>query len=243
MSRRGKPSRMYSDNATTFKGSDRELRFIHQEVIKSELFKNFISNCADNNVEWHFIPPRSPHVGGIWEAGIKSMKFHFKRIIGQSLFTYEEMYTCLTLIEACLNSRPITPLSLNPDDLSPLTPGHFLIGTALTAPAEPDVTEINIHRLDQWQKMQQVRQHFWKRWSREYIVELQQRSKWATSTRPAAVGDIVIVHEDNIPPLCWSLGRIEAVHPGRDGKVRTVSVRTKSGVVKRSVHKLSPLPV
>jgi hypothetical protein len=173
------------------------------------------------------------------------MKFHFKRIIGQSLFTYEEMYTCLTLIEACLNSRPIviTPLSSNPDDLSPLTPGHFLIGTALTAPAEPDVTEINIHRLDQWQKIQQVRQHFWKRWSREYIVELQQRSKWATSTRPAAVGDIVIVHEDNIPPLCWSLGRIEAVHPGRDGKVRTVSVRTKSGVVKRSVHKLSPLPV
>jgi hypothetical protein len=75
------------------------------------------------------------------------------------------------------------------------------------------------------------------------IVELQQRSKWATSTRPAVVGDIVIVHEDNIPPLCWSLGRIEAVHPGRDGKVRTVSVRTKSGVVKRSVHKLSPLPV
>jgi hypothetical protein len=243
MSRRGKPSRMYSDNATTFKGSDRELRFIHQEVIKSELFKNFISNCAENNVEWHFIPPRSPHVGGIWEAGIKSMKFHFKRIIGQSLFTYEEMYTCLTLIEACLNSRPITPLSSNPDDLSPLTPGHFLIGTALTAPAESDVTEINIHRLDQWQKIQQVRQHFWKRWSRGYIVELQQRSKWATSTRPAAVGDIVIVHEDNIPPLCWSLGRIEAVQPGRDGKVRTVSVRTKSGVVKRSVHKLSPLPV
>jgi hypothetical protein len=243
MSRRGKPSRMYSDNATTFKGSDRELRFIHQEVTKSELFKNFISNCAENNVEWHFIPPRSPHVGGIWEAGIKSMKFHFKRIIGQSLFTYEEMYTCLTLIEACLNSRPITSLSSNPDDLSPLTPGHFLIGTALTAPAEPVVTEINIHRLDQWQKIQQVRQHFWKRWSREYIVELQQRSKWATSTRPAAVGDIVIVHEDNIPPLCWSLGRIEAVQPGRDGKVRTVSVRTKSGVVKRSVHKLSPLPV
>jgi hypothetical protein len=243
MSRRGKPSRMYSDNATTFKGSDRELRFIHQEVIKSELFKNFILDCAENNVEWHFIPPRSPHVGGIWEAGIKSMKFHFKRIIGQSLFTYEEMYTCLTLIEACLNSRPITPLSSNPDDLSPLTPGHFLIGTALTAPAESDVTKINIHRLDQWQKIQQVRQHFWKRWSREYIVELQQRSKWATSTRPAAVGDIVIVHEDNIPPLCWSLGRIETVHPGRDGKVRTVSVRTKSGVVKRSVHKLSPLPV
>jgi hypothetical protein len=117
------------------------------------------------------------------------------------LFTYEEMYTCLTLIEACLNSRPITPLSSNPDDLSPLTPGHFLIGTALTAPAESDVTEINIHRLDQWQKIQQVRQHFWKRWCREYIVELQQRSKWATSTRPAAVGDIVIVHEDNIPPL------------------------------------------
>ncbi|XP_063907426.1 uncharacterized protein LOC135125701 [Zophobas morio] len=218
MSRRGKPSNIYSDNATNFKGANRELRVIHFDVIKSDAFRKFINDCAGNNVNWRFIPPRSPHVGGIWEAGIKSMKYHLKRVIGQSLFTYEEMYTYLTLIEACLNSRPITPLSSNPDDLSALTPGHFLIGTALTSPAEPDVSDINIHRLGQWEKIQQLRQHFWKRWSREYLVELQQRSKWATSVRSATVGDIVIVHEDNVPPLCWCLGRVEIIHPGRDEK-------------------------
>ncbi|XP_063915483.1 uncharacterized protein LOC135131602 [Zophobas morio] len=223
ISRRGKLSTIYSDNATTFKGSNRELRFIHQDIIKSESFRKLIGDCAGDNIELRFIPPRSPHVGGIWEAGIKSMKFHLTRVVGQSLFTYEEMYTYLTLIEACLNSR------------------HFLIGSALTAPAEHDLSTVNIHRLDQWQKTQQLRHHFWKRWSREYLLELQQRSKWATSTRPAAVGDIVIIHGDHVPPLCWTLGRIEITHPGRDSRVRTVSVRTKNDIIQRSVHKLCPL--
>lgn len=69
--------------------------------------------------------------GGIWEAGIKSCKYHLKRIIGNSTLTFEEMTTVLAQIEACLNSRPISQLPGNPEDISPLTPGHFLIGEPL----------------------------------------------------------------------------------------------------------------
>jgi hypothetical protein len=68
------------------------------------------------------------NMGGIWEAGVKSCKHHFKRIVGNALLRYEELYTLLMLIESCLNSRPITPMSNDPHDLEALTPGHFLIG-------------------------------------------------------------------------------------------------------------------
>ncbi|KAH0818803.1 hypothetical protein GEV33_003988 [Tenebrio molitor] len=62
------------------------------------------------------------------------------------------MYTLLTMIEACLNSRPLAPLSNDPSDLEPLTPGHFLIGGPLHTAAEPDVTELPFNRLSRYRK-------------------------------------------------------------------------------------------
>lgn len=41
----------------------------------------------------------------------------------------------------------------------------------------------------------------------------------------------------------WRLGRITAVHPGKDGIVRVVSVRTRTGVTNRAVSKVCLLPV
>jgi len=67
-------------------------------------------------------------MGGLWEAGVKSMKFHLLRVAGNAKLTYQRFNTLLCQIEALLNSRPICPLNNNPDDLQVLTPGHFLIG-------------------------------------------------------------------------------------------------------------------
>ncbi|GFX39978.1 integrase catalytic domain-containing protein [Trichonephila clavipes] len=69
----------------------------------------------------------APHMGGLWEAGIKSTKYHLKRVVGETKLTYEEFETFLTQIEACLNSRPLTPISNDSNDQSTLTPGHFII--------------------------------------------------------------------------------------------------------------------
>ena len=77
---------------------------------------------AEDGTQWHFNPPAAPHMGGKWEAVVKSLKFHLKRTIGDALLTYEESVTLLTQIEAILNSRPLEPLSDDPDDIrSPLT--------------------------------------------------------------------------------------------------------------------------
>ncbi|XP_055936590.1 uncharacterized protein LOC129966203 [Argiope bruennichi] len=86
---------------------------------------------AEEDIEWSFIPPRSPNWGGLWEANIKAFKYHFKRVAGNSKFTYEELLKMTTQIEAILNSRPITPLSTGVDDLEVLTPANFLLGGQL----------------------------------------------------------------------------------------------------------------
>ncbi|KAH0816655.1 hypothetical protein GEV33_006136 [Tenebrio molitor] len=205
-------------------------------------------NLANKGISWHFIPPRSLHMGGIWEINVKSIKGHLKRTIGEVVLSYEELYTLLTRIEAVLNSRPLCPLSNDPNDLNPITPGHFLIGEPLTSISERDLTTTRINRLTQWQRVEQMRQHFWHRWQREYLVQNINRSKQlrGSGSRPSTpaleVGSMVILVEDNTPPLQWKLGRIVELHPGSDGVVRVVSVKTVNGIFKRATRKVCVLP-
>ena len=104
--------------------------------------------------------PRSAYIGGLWEAGAKSFKKHFKRVMGSLLITTEEMHPLLSLIDSCLNSRPLTPLSSDPKDLEPLTPGDFLIGAPLTALPKPSLEELPDNRLSRWQPVEKLRQLF-----------------------------------------------------------------------------------
>jgi len=60
---------------------------------------------------------------------VKAIKHHLRRVLGEATLTYEEMATLLAQVEACLNSRPLQALTDDPDDLTALTPGHFLIGS------------------------------------------------------------------------------------------------------------------
>jgi hypothetical protein len=240
ISRRGKPSHLYSDNATNFIGANRELR----NLFKQAKFNTAIENHLEiEQISWHFIPPRSPHMGGLWEAAVKSTKGHLKRVIGNVILNYEELNTLLTMIEACLNSRPLTPVSNDPADFSALTPGHFLIGDALTSPAEPDLAEIPCNRLNRYQLLMKLRQHFWSRWSKEYLHQLQQRTKWTSTIDHPQENTLVVLREDNVPPLQWPLGRIHAVHPGPDGVIRVVSVKSARGVFKRPINKVCVVPM
>lgn len=244
MSRRGKVNTMLSDNATTFVGADNELKRL-ATLLKSKAFEeNVIDQLAIENITWKFIPARSPHFGGLWEAGIKSTKTHLKKVIGTTTLTYEKLYTVLAQIEACLNSRPLTPISNDPNDFQVLTPGHFLIGSPLTTTLDENYQKSPANRLSQWQHLQQMTQHFWKRWSKEYLHQLQQRSKW--KTRHAELlqpGTMVLVQDDLLPPLCWPLGRILETFPGADGLVRSASVKTANNTVKRAINKLCILPL
>lgn len=241
--RRGCSQHIYSDNGTNFVGANRELKEI-SEFIRNEVGNSKIHEfCAENKIQWSFIPPRSPHIGSLWEAGVKSCKYHLARITGKSLFTFEELSTVLAQIEACFNSRPLTPMSSDPADLEPLTPGHFLIGESLTSLPDINITDVNLNRLDRWQLIQRNVQEFWKRWTSEYLSTLQTRTKWKTHQVNLAINDLVLIHDESLPPMKWMTGRIIKLHPSHDGKVRVVTVKTPNGITKRAITKLCKLPI
>lgn len=242
ISRRGNPSVIYSDNATNFSGSRNQLRELYEYFKGSEVTNCMKTFAVANKITWKFIPPLSPHWGGIWEAGIKSTKNHFKRNIGDAHLTFEELNTVLTQIEAILNSRPLCALSNDPSDLDCLTPGHFLIGSSLTSYPEAQLNQIPENRLNLFQKCAKIQQSFWKRWSIEYLNALQNRPKWIQPSSNLKVNDLVLLKEDNVPPLNWPRARIIELFPGSDSRVRAVKIRTQDGTLTRPITKLCPLP-
>jgi hypothetical protein len=87
-------------------------------------------------------------------------------------------------IEGVVNSRPLHPLSSEPDELTCLTPAHFLINDSLASVPEADLAETSINRLSLWNQIQKMRQLFWKRWSTAYLNSLQQRVKFGCAIVP-----------------------------------------------------------
>ncbi|XP_029155687.1 uncharacterized protein LOC114928600 [Nylanderia fulva] len=154
--RRGLPAVMYSDNGTTFTGADKELSRAYRDAQRNTDFLNLI---ATDRITWSFIPPHAPHFGGLWEAGVKSVKHHLRRIVSSHALTFEEFTTVLCKIEAILNSRPLSPLNDTPDDYEFLTPGHLLIGTAITTNPEPSVLQLNENRLSRCNQMPVIVQY------------------------------------------------------------------------------------
>lgn len=182
-------------------------------------------------------------MGGKWEAAVKSVKYHLTRTIGEDLLTYEEMTTLLNQVEAVLNSRPMEPLTDDPEDYSALTPGHFLIGQPPTTLPEPTLDQLNVSRLNRWQLIQHKLQGFWKRWATGYLQHLQSRSKWHHPTHQINVGSLVLLTDERLPPSKWALARVIALHPGKDGLTRVVSLRTSQTTLTRPLAKLVLLPV
>ncbi|XP_035906396.1 uncharacterized protein LOC118509627 isoform X2 [Anopheles stephensi] len=244
IARRGVISELYSDNGTTFKGAANELNKLYQ-LLHSEDYQGKVNAWTlERGINWNFIPPRAPHFGGLWESAVKSAKHHLLRTMGSSSFTFEDMTTILAEIEGCLNSRPITPMSEDPSDLTALTPGHFLTGENLQLLPSINLTQIPINRLTHWQIIQQQLQRFWKRWRTEYLQKLQARSKWLTKGKEQVrVGQLIIIHEDNVQPSRWPLARITKIHPGRDNIIRVISAKTiKGNEVTRPIAKICLIP-
>ncbi|XP_046812215.1 uncharacterized protein LOC124421299 [Lucilia cuprina] len=159
--RRGLPQRVVSDNGRNFLGASRELLREFSSFIKN-VSQDIAQKYLTHGFEWKFIPPHAPHMGGLWEAAVKSFKFHLKRITGAQKFTFEEFSTIITRIEGVLNSRPISALSEDPSDLTPLTPGHFLRGAPIMALPEQDYQ--NITFINRWEKLKAMHHQFSIRW-------------------------------------------------------------------------------
>jgi hypothetical protein len=245
--RRGICSHLWCDNATNFVGCRRELEDLRLLLTSNQHIEGVQRLCAESNIQFHHIPKRSPHFGGLWEAAVKSAKRLIYRQLSEASITMEELTTIIIQVEAILNSRPITPMSADPGDLEALTPGHFLVGEPLVTIPEPNAeqqTKFNKNiSILRYNIVREKQQHFWSRWSKEYLSELQNRSKWKTSSININPGTLVLMVDENSPPQRWSMGRVVSTHPGTDGKVRAVTLWTGTCETTRAINRIAPLPI
>ena len=155
--------------------------------------------------------------------------------MGRIVLNFEELANIHLQIEQILNSRPLTPLSTDPNDVQVLTPGHFLVGSPLTALPSSNENDTEVPGLQRWRLIQLLLQRLWKRWTREYLLN-QIRTKWQHKKTNLAVNDLVFVTDN--PPLRWPLGRVVAVYTGIDDLVRVATVKTQNGLTNRPISKL-----
>ncbi|GFV06424.1 integrase catalytic domain-containing protein [Trichonephila clavipes] len=240
-SRRGKSTSICTDNATNFIGASRELQRLCNLIKKNppDILANYLTN---EEITWKFIPSRSPNFEELWEAGVKFFKRHFKRTVGDARLTLEQFITITTQIESILNSRPLIPMSSDPNDFAVHTPGHFLIGRPLQSLPEPDMTDKLDNRLSQWQKLTKFVQFIWCKWRLDYLNNLQAKHKWQFEKENVTPNSMVILKDENLPPCKWTMGRILEIVKGSDGKVRVVKVKTPQGIFRRGISKICLLP-
>jgi len=134
---------IYSDNGTNFVGAKRI------EGISTILERGNEDHRTDGElgITWHFIPDYSSHFGGLWEAGVKSTKYHLRRIAGNAVLLLKNSTLFWFRIEALLNSRPLTPMPVDPNDLTRITPAHFLFGRTFTSVADLTLMHLSDSRL------------------------------------------------------------------------------------------------
>ncbi|XP_047996432.1 uncharacterized protein LOC125234263 [Leguminivora glycinivorella] len=242
-SRRGMPSVIRSDCGTNYTGANRYLDDVRKYLASEEAQQGLSDGAAKQSITWRFNSPAAPHFGGLFEATVKSAKTLLRRVIGEQVLTFDELVTVFTRVEAVLNCRPLCPLTQDPNELEVLTPAHLLIGRPLLSVPEYNFEDIPNSRLNRFNLIQAMSQRLWRKWSEQYLHSLQMRRKWTSPTDPPQLGDLVLIKEENLPPLKWKLGRIEDLLPGKDGVVRVVRLKTSTGSLTRPVVKICRLPL
>ena len=160
-SRRGAPTYVISDNGTNFTGAEREIKELLQKFDKKRIVNE---TTKHHQIKWDFNPPSSPHFGCVFESLIKSSKKAMRAILKDADITDEELETANVGAEGQLNSRPITYVSSDVDDLTPLTQNHFLVGQVGVqyAPEAFDIEE-SCNLRSRWRRIQQLLGQFWSR--------------------------------------------------------------------------------
>ena len=224
-SRRGLPHTIHSDNGSAMTGAKNELTRLYSVLNAKQTQDSITTYLLSQKVRWKMTPVKAPHFGGLWEAAVKAAKYHLKREIGTRLYTYDELETILCHAEACLNSRPLGVMTSHPvDGMIPLTPGHFLVGRALSTYPISKISH-SPGPADRWDHCTKVTQNFWHRWSHEYLQQLQRAVKWHKPHKNFSVGDIVLLTEDETYQTQWITAKILAVYPGQDGVVKAVDIQ------------------
>lgn len=226
----------------TFRAASRDLKVLYG-VLRDVQVQNF---CTTNHITWKFIAERAQWWGGFWERLIRTVKNCLRKTLGKNCFSFEQLTTILSEVEAVVNSRPLTYLSSDAADKEVLTPSHFLCGRRIVALSQTNDSSTFVNRsetLRWWKHKQRNVNDFWKRWQKDYLLAL--RSAHSRTVHPASsvkVGDVVVVREDKTSVMFWRLGKVNELYLGKDGHVRVCKVQLAGGrELTRPVQLLCPL--
>ncbi|XP_053699180.1 uncharacterized protein LOC128746160 [Sabethes cyaneus] len=224
----GAPSHIYSDNATCFQGANNEM------IRMASINQQCAESIASPSTAWHFNPPGTPHMGGIWERMVRSVKTAMRALDDGRKLTDEILATILAEAAEMINMRPLTYLPQDSAETEALTPNHFLRGTVTCADTntEGGLTELAEVLRNDYQRSQYLADKMWARWIKEYLPTINNRSKWFDDQKPLKEGDLVFV-VDGKNRKSWKRGIVEAVIKGSDGRVRQVDVRTANRKIQR----------
>ena len=238
--RRGEVRTIRCDNGSNFVGAKLELQKAVQEM-DDERITNYLLNVGTDFISWKHNPPYASNFGGVWERLIRSARAILDGLMmshGHSL-NDESFRTLLVEVEAIINSRPITTDTLNSPDCLPLSPINLLtMKSKVIRPPPGTFQKEDLYCRRRWRRVQHLSNEFWSRWRREYLNQIQSRSKWQSKQRNINVGDVVIVKNDHESRNMWKMGIVVETYPSEDGNVRKVNIRQNGSIYLRPVNKL-----
>ena len=199
--RRGTPSLIVSDNAKTFKASEKALRKLYsQQKVRSEL--------QTKRITWRFNLERAPWWGGVFERMVRSVKRCLRKTLGNARLTLDELNT--VLVEGTLNARPLTD-EYEEFDGEVLTPSHLIYGRAINIMPQNEVTKGENSCEERFKYVSLKLEHFWKRWQKEYLTGLREFHKCKNGGRLREVkkGDVVTVYGEGGKRCSWKLAVVE----------------------------------
>jgi hypothetical protein len=231
--RRGRPTTMWSDNGTNFRGAVNAFKQLDWKTIEEE--------TASKMIKWKFIPPTAAWWGGWWERLIRTMKDLLRKVLGHSKLGWAQLEYVLCDVETAMNERPLTYVADDQEDLIPLTPALFLRGLSTAVFPECGVMDGGEFRRAAL-SITKLRGELQQRFRKEYLAHLVHRGK-GEKNGDLQVGDVVLVGSDNKKRLFWPMGLIMELLPGVDGKCRVAKVRVKEGLLIRPLQRLYPLEI
>ena len=146
------------------------------------------------------------------------------------------MSILLTEIEGMVNNRPLSTVTDEPDDLTPITPAELIIGRRMDPLPDPNLRKNHTNFPHLWRKRQEVLNSFWKRWRHDYLLSQDVRKKWRTPSHENLRHKIVLIRDDNLSRNEWKLGRIIETFPSKDGFIRSVLVKTPTSTLRRPIQ-------
>ncbi|XP_053691744.1 uncharacterized protein LOC128740235 [Sabethes cyaneus] len=239
IARRGAPSEICSDNGTNFRGAANELQD-QLQLINEQCAESF----TNTTTKWYFNPPAAPHMGGVWERLVRSVKVALESFVNAPRVPDEETFETIILeAESMINSRPLTYIPLESEVQEALTPIHFLLGSSngIRQPPQEPTKALQCLRSN-WNLAKYILDGFWQRWIREYLPTIARRTKWFLGGKPLKVGDLVFIVDEG-KRNSWVRGQVVELLLGKDGTARQALVKTQNGIIRRPAIKLAVIDI